>query len=176
MEQTGSPANYCEGGLHKPNDTLIRPHSPDVGGKVAVDQCFSQQHLQEEQQKLNAQATSQQEAESLQQAHQPAFTSTTVPAAAQECSLGAATEPAAEAAALLPQPPKDACLAWIEAAKEGDVREMHQLLQQFPGLLNYQPLSGLRCSALHWAAARGHTEALQGLLLWSKCSQHVVSG
>lgn len=78
-------------------------------------------------------------------------------------------EPAAEAAALLPQPPKEACLAWIEAAKEGDVRELHQLLQQFPGLLNYQPPSGLRCSALHWAAARGHTDALQGLLLWGEC-------
>ncbi|WIA11937.1 hypothetical protein OEZ85_012019 [Tetradesmus obliquus] len=75
-------------------------------------------------------------------------------------------EPAAESAALLPQPPKEACMAWIEAAKEGDVRELHLLLQQFRGLLNYQPPSGLRCSALHWAAARGHTDALQGLLLW----------
>lgn len=169
MEQIDSPAMHMEAGLHKPADTFPRPQSPDVGGKVAVDQSFSQ-HLEAEQQEPCDKEEAQQQAERLEQAHQQACTpATAMQEAAQECSTGAAMEPAAEAAALLPQPPKEACLAWIEAAKEGDVRELHQLLQQFPGLLNYQPPSGLRCSALHWAAARGHTDALQGLLLWGEC-------
>eukprot|EP00878_Enallax_costatus_P037040 GHUV01041758.1.p1 GENE.GHUV01041758.1~~GHUV01041758.1.p1 ORF type:complete len:536 (+),score=182.93 GHUV01041758.1:117-1610(+) len=55
---------------------------------------------------------------------------------------------------------------WICAAKDGYMPLLQSLYQQHPELLNHQPAAGLRCSALHWAAARGHADALQQLLLW----------
>jgi hypothetical protein len=167
MEQTAFAASAGETALHKPVEKLERSHSSDVGGKVAVDQSCSQQQAEEQQQQHLAAGAAHLEAESLQQAPKQALNPAAVSVeAGQQCSPGLDVEPAAEAAAPLAQPPRDACLAWMEAAKEGDMRELYQLLQHYPGLLNYQPPSGLQCSALHWVAARGHADALQGLLLW----------
>jgi hypothetical protein len=175
MEQTTWVASSEGAGLHKPIDTLARSHSSDVGGKVAIDQCLSQQQGQEEH-NLSAQAQLHQAAENVQiEQTQECSSESAVQGGAHLCSMGTAVEPAAAAPAIMPQPPKDACLAWIEAAKEGEVRELHHLLQQHPGLLNYQPPSGLRCSALHWTAARGHTDALRGLLLWGECSMEAAT-
>ena len=57
---------------------------------------------------------------------------------------------------------------WIDAARSGDVRSLSELLNTEPRLLYYwgagtnYGFSGH--SALHWAAAKGHTLALQALL------------
>ncbi|KAF6252434.1 ankyrin repeat-containing domain protein [Scenedesmus sp. NREL 46B-D3] len=172
MEQTGLPVNVTEAALQKPVDEVTRPHSPDVGGKVALDQSCSHQQLEDKQQQHLVEGGAQQQADNRQQPINQACHTTTAPLYAEQLrSRCTAMEPAAAAAAAaavapLPPLPRDACLAWVEAAKEGDIRELHQLLHQHPCLLNYQPPSGLQCTALHWAAARGHTDALQGLLLW----------
>lgn len=60
--------------------------------------------------------------------------------------------------------PRVTCQQWTDAAKAGDVQSLHSLYKQHPELLNYQPASGLQCSALHWAAARGHVAAVEHLL------------
>jgi hypothetical protein len=175
MEQTAFSASSGEAALHKPVEKLERSHSSDIGGKVAVDQSCSQQQAEEKQHQHLAAEAAQLETENLQQALQKTLEPAGVSVeAAQQCSTGLTAEPAAQATAPLAQPPRDACLAWMEAAKEGDVRELYQLLQHYPGLLNYQPPSGLQCSALHWVAARGHADALQGLLLWGTQSCRAV--
>jgi tetratricopeptide (TPR) repeat protein len=57
---------------------------------------------------------------------------------------------------------------WLEAARSGDVRSLSELLNMNPRLLYYwgagtnYGFSGH--SALHWAAAKGHTLAVQTLL------------
>jgi hypothetical protein len=175
MEQTALSASSGEAAHHKLFVKLERSHSSDVVGKVAVDQSCSQQQAEHTQQQHLAAGAAEQETESLQQAREQAIGVSPVAVdAAHQCSTGADVEPAAQAAAPQAQPPRDACLAWVEAAKEGDMRELHQLLQQYPGLLNHQPPSGLQCSALHWVAARGHADALQGLLLWGTQSSKMV--
>lgn len=52
---------------------------------------------------------------------------------------------------------------WLDAAKDGDVRQLAALLRAYPDLLNTRA-GGLGAGALHWAAAKGHTDAV-GLLL-----------
>ena len=52
---------------------------------------------------------------------------------------------------------------WIDAAKDGDVETMRAMFARDPALLHYRP-PGVGHTALHWAAARGETDAARWLL------------
>ena len=84
------------------------------------------------------------------------------------------TVPEASATATMEAPPdvgyidKEVGRRWLDAARSGDVRTLAALLDSEPRLLYYWG-SGTNYgfsghSALHWAAAKGHAEAVQALL------------
>lgn len=63
-------------------------------------------------------------------------------------------------------PVQQLCQRWFAATKEGNMALLHSLHKQHPELLNHQSTAGLQCSALHWAAARGHADTVKQLLTW----------
>ena len=88
--------------------------------------------------------------------------------------IAAVAPPAADTTATLDGPPdvgeldKALCRRWLDAARNGDVRSLLELLGIEPRLL-YSWGAGTNFgfsghSALHWAAAKGHTLAVQALL------------
>ncbi|KXZ47821.1 hypothetical protein GPECTOR_32g433 [Gonium pectorale] len=85
--------------------------------------------------------------------------------ARQEAAKAAAAEAAALAAGLRS---RDEGKAWLEAARGGDLGALQRMLAANPRLLGYQGqgtnFAFTSHTALHWAAAKGHTAAARWLL------------
>lgn len=142
MELAGDPTNTAA--TAKPLSIIehARHESPDTAARVS-DQAHCLPNLI-----TTTEASPAALEPSLQQEYDPKQ-----PEVAQPDSSKEAVEQQSRISA---SPPAAACQAWIAAAKEGDTKEMHKLLQQHPGLLDYQA-GGLRCSALHWTAGSTHS-------------------